>query len=93
MLSEFFSESARMYALRRGPSGPLLEDFADYLFQSGYAKISARRHIRSAEHIVHWALRRGLSVDGLMDWMDLLSSASASISADADAGGFTVRLE
>jgi len=65
MLSKFFSESARMYAIHAGPSGPLLEDFADHLFRSGYAKITARRHIRSAEHIVHWALRNSLSVDSL----------------------------
>jgi site-specific recombinase XerD len=65
MLSKFFSESARMYAIHEGPSGPLLEDFAGYLFRSGYSKISARRHIRSAEHIVHWALRNSLSVDDL----------------------------
>ena len=65
MLSEFFSESARKYAIHEGPSGPLLEDFAGYLFRSGYSKISARRHIRSAEHIVHWAIRNGLSVDSL----------------------------
>ena len=65
MLSEFFSDSARMFAIHEGPSGPLLEDFAGYLFRSGYSKISARRHIRSAEHIVHWAIRNGLSVDGL----------------------------
>lgn len=65
MLSKFFSESARMHALHASPSGPLLEDFAGYLFRSGYAKISARRHIRSAEHIAHWALRSDLSVDRL----------------------------
>ncbi|MBT2326891.1 tyrosine-type recombinase/integrase [Variovorax paradoxus] len=65
MLSKFFGESARICAIRSGPSGPLLEDFAGYLFRSGYSKISARRHIRSAEHIVQWALRNGLSVDGL----------------------------
>lgn len=65
MLSEFFSESARMHALQSGPCGPMLEDFAGYLFRSGYSKISARRHIRSAEHIVHWALGDGLSVDRL----------------------------
>jgi hypothetical protein len=65
MLSNFFSDSARMFAIREGPAGPLLEGFAGYLFRSGYSKISARRHIRSAEHIVHWAIRNGLSVDGL----------------------------
>src|SRR5450631_1258773 len=57
MLSNFFNDSARMFAIHEGPAGPLLEGFAGYLFRSGYSKISARRHIRSAEHIVHWAIR------------------------------------
>ena len=57
MLSEFFVSPARIRAIRGGPSAPRIEDFANHLYQSGYAKISARRHIRSAEHIVHWATR------------------------------------
>jgi site-specific recombinase XerD len=67
MLSQFFEAPTRIRAIRSSPSGALLEDFADYLFQSGYAEISARRHIRSAEHIVHWASRSGLSVGELDD--------------------------
>ncbi len=62
MLSEFFKAPARIRTIRSGPSGALLESFANHLFESGYAKISARRHIRSAEHIIHWALRRCLSL-------------------------------
>lgn len=67
MLSEFFVSPARIRAIRGGPSAPRIEDFANHLYQSGYAKISARRHIRSAEHVVHWAVRRDLSVDELDD--------------------------
>jgi site-specific recombinase XerD len=62
MLSEFFEKPARIRAIRSGPSGALLESFANHLFESGYARISARRHIRSAEHIIHWAIRRCLSL-------------------------------
>jgi site-specific recombinase XerD len=65
MLSEFFKSPHRIQQIRGGPSGALLEDFAAYLFQSGYAEISARRHIRSAEHLVHWAVRRHLSLRDL----------------------------
>ena len=67
MLSQFFDAPGRIRAIRSSPSGALLEGFADYLFQSGYAELSARRHIRSAEHIVHWATRRGLAVSKLDD--------------------------
>jgi len=67
MLSHFFESPSRIYAIRNDAAGPLLEGFADYLFQSGYAEISARRHIRSAEHIACWARRRGLEIEELDD--------------------------
>jgi len=39
----------------------LIEGFAERLHQRGYAEITARRHIRAAEHLVCWALRRGVA--------------------------------
>lgn len=65
MLSKFFAAPARIHDISTGPSGELLRTFANYLFESGYATISARRHIRSAEHIIHWATRRRLAVEQL----------------------------
>lgn len=62
MLARFFEAPARMRAIRSGPSGALLESFSNHLFQSGYANITARRHIRSAEHLVQWAIRRNQSI-------------------------------
>jgi len=67
MLSHFFERPARIREIRCSPSGPLIEGFSDYLNQNGYAEISARRHIRSAEHIVCWATRGDLSVSDLDD--------------------------
>jgi integrase/recombinase XerD len=67
MLSHFFERPARIREIRSGPCGTLIESFADYLFQNGYAEISARRHIRSAEHIVRWASRNNLSASELND--------------------------
>src|SRR3979409_1465728 len=67
MLFHFFEARARIREIRSTPSGALIEGFADYLFQNGYAKISARRHIRSAEHIVRWAVRSDLSVSEMDD--------------------------
>lgn len=65
MLSAFFDSPVRIRALRGGLGafGPQLEGFAEYLYRSGYAKISGRRHLRSAEHFAYWATRRGLSPD------------------------------
>src|SRR6516162_4368475 len=67
MLSHFFAGPVRIREIRSSPSGALIEGFADYLFQNGYAEISARRHIRSAEHIVRWANRSNLPVSELDD--------------------------
>ena len=65
MLANFFEDPARIRAISSGPAGTLLESFANHLFESGYATISARRHIRSAEHIIRWAGRRHLVLDDL----------------------------
>jgi site-specific recombinase XerD len=67
MLDQFFDSPFRIQTLRSGPSGPLLEDFAQKLASAGYAQISARRHIRAAEHLIYWADEEGIppaSVNG-----------------------------
>lgn len=63
MLSMYFAGPVRVRQLRSGPCGTELEGFAEYLGQCGYSRISARRHLRSAEHFVHWARRRAVRVD------------------------------
>jgi len=67
MLSEYFEAPERIRAIRSSPSGALIEAFAEQLFRRGYAEISARRHIRAAEHLMHWAKRRALSNHDLDD--------------------------
>ena len=62
MLSDFFQSRARIEALRDGPAGSRLESFARALSEAGYATITARRHLRAAEHFVYWAHRHGLPV-------------------------------
>ncbi len=54
MLAEFFDSPLRIQELRDGPEGRLLEGFAEELCQAGYAEITARRHIRAAEHFIYW---------------------------------------
>ena len=51
MLEHFFKGHLRIQALREGPRGSLLEGFAEELCHAGYAEITARRHIRAAEHV------------------------------------------
>ena len=58
MLSEFFDSPVRIQELHDNPGGHLLEGFARELSQAGYAEITARRHLRAAEHLVHWAGRK-----------------------------------
>ena len=65
MLAEFFDSPFRIQELRDGPDGRLLEGFAQELCQAGYAEITARRHIRAAEHLIHWLGRKGRTVAAL----------------------------
>jgi integrase/recombinase XerD len=62
MLSTFFKSRVRIQALRKGPAGSLLESFARAISEAGYASITARRHLRAAEHFVHWTHRRNMPV-------------------------------
>ena len=64
MVSEYFQAAWRVRDLRVGPTGPLVASFADRLRQEGYAELTARRHLRSAEHVAHWASRVGVALSG-----------------------------
>ncbi|MFQ5973732.1 MAG: tyrosine-type recombinase/integrase [Alphaproteobacteria bacterium] len=67
MLSQFFESAARIHALRDGPAGALLEGFAQTLSQAGYAVITARYHLRAAEHLIHWGDRKGIPIGHLTE--------------------------
>ena len=69
MLKEFFESPFRIQELRDGPDGRVLEGFAQELCQAGYAEITARRHIRAAEHLIHWTGRKGRTVAALDERM------------------------
>lgn len=60
MLSEFFESRARIQTLRKGPAGSLLESFARALLEAGYSTITARTHLRAAEHFIYWIHRHGV---------------------------------
>ena len=67
MFENFFDSPARVKELRSRPSGRLLEGFAKNLYQKGYAEITARKHIRAAEHFMYWTDRDGIPVSRLSD--------------------------
>ena len=59
MLEKFFDSSigglVRVRSLREGVHGWLIDSFSSELLHSRYANITARRHLRSAEHFAYWA--------------------------------------
>lgn len=67
MLAEYFDSPLRIQKLRDCPAGHLLEGFAQELYRAGYAQLTARRHLRSAEHLVYWTGRRGIPVTGVTE--------------------------
>src|SRR5580658_6028722 len=60
-MTEFFKSPLRIFQLRGGQNGQLLDTFLRELQQSGFAKITVRRHIRTAEHLLYWARLKGIS--------------------------------
>lgn len=65
MLANIFDSPLRIQTLRDGPGGPLLEGFAEELCQAGYAGITTRRHIRTAEHLIYWTGREEIPISSL----------------------------
>jgi site-specific recombinase XerD len=63
MLSAYFDpRGRRVRALRDSPSGALFEGFAHALLRAGYPPSTARKHLASAEHFLHWTTQRRWSV-------------------------------
>ncbi len=63
MFANYFESKGRIHTLCAGSSGSLLEEFACDLWKTGYAEITARRHIRAAEHLIYWADQNAIRVD------------------------------
>jgi integrase/recombinase XerD len=65
MLAKYFESPLRIQEIRNYPEGHLLEGFTQELYQAGHAQLTAHRHLRAAEHFVHWTGRRGIPVSAL----------------------------
>ena len=62
MFEHYFNRPSRIKSLRDGPHGNLLEGFTKMLCQGGYARITARRYIRTAEHFLCWRELEGIPI-------------------------------
>ena len=62
MLVRYFRRPSRIEQLRSSTGGHLLEGFAKELSQGLYQWVAARKHIRAAEHFLHWTAHRNLSI-------------------------------
>jgi len=67
MFEEYFDYPSRIQSLRDGPGGLLLEGFTRGLWQEGYAEITARSHIRAAEHLMYWTDREGIPISSFTE--------------------------
>jgi integrase/recombinase XerD len=63
MFASYFESKGRIHTLCASSNGSLLESFANDLWKAGYAEITARRHIRAAEHLIYWADQNAIRVD------------------------------
>ena len=75
MLTDYFKSPSRVQELREGPDGRLFEAFAQELHQAGYAKKTARSHLRAAEHLVHWTRLKGGPIKATDNLIALLKTA------------------
>jgi integrase/recombinase XerD len=62
MLVRYYRRPSRIGQLRSNTAGYLLEGFAKELSQGRYQWVAARKHIRAAEHFLHWVAHRRLSI-------------------------------
>jgi site-specific recombinase XerD len=62
MLSTFFELDRFVQQLRAGPGGQYLDEFAQELSQTRYARITSRKHICSAAHFLYWADRNHIEI-------------------------------
>src|SRR5271166_4030568 len=62
MLVRYFRRPSSIEPLRSSTGGHRLEGFAQELSQCRYQWVAARKHIRAAEHFLHWIAHRNLSI-------------------------------
>ena len=58
MLTHYYQSKNYVEQLCSGPTGSYIAGFGKTLWEAGYAEITARRHIRAAQHLIYWAQHR-----------------------------------
>lgn len=69
MFEHFYCYPGRIKKLRDGKDGLILEGFVKKLHRSGYARITAQKHIRAISHFIYWADQKGIPITS---WSDKL---------------------
>jgi integrase/recombinase XerD len=67
MLTHYYQSKNYVEQLCSGPTGLYIAGFGDALWEAGYAEITARRHIRAAQHLIHWAQYRHIPLARMDD--------------------------
>lgn len=67
MLTHYYESPHFIELLRNGPGGAHFDGFARELCDAGYAPITARRHVRAAQHLLHWAHQKHIPLEDLGD--------------------------
>lgn len=67
MLTDYYQSKNYVERLCSGPTGPYLAQFGDALWEAGYAEITARRHIRAAQHLICWGQSHHISLAKMDD--------------------------
>lgn len=65
MFAKYFESQQRIDELSGNPGSYLLEGFASELWEAGFAEITARGHIRAAEHLLHWTYKNRIACTAL----------------------------
>jgi integrase/recombinase XerD len=67
MLTHYYHSKNYVEQLCSGPTGSYIAGFGNALWEAGYAEATARRHIRTARHLIHWARYRHIHFAELDD--------------------------
>jgi integrase/recombinase XerD len=67
MLSHYYQSKNYVEQLCSGATGSYIAGFGNALWEAGYAEITARRHIRAAQHLIHWAQYRHIPLARMDD--------------------------
>jgi site-specific recombinase XerD len=67
MLYHYYQSKTVINKLRTGPGGTYLDQFAVALCEADYSEITARRHIRTAQHLAYWAQSKQIPLSGMHD--------------------------